>query len=153
MNRHLTALAFTVWVTSTLSPYAARAQSGDEQSYEKCQDKAGGVIPSMKECDGAELQRRDAMLNQLYQELLHTVKPERQELLRRAERAWLAFMEAECAFSSSAEAGGMDEPIVYNGCRLELTAQRVERLKKALDFAQFVDRLGKPHGPNARRPP
>ena len=145
-----TTLAFTVCVAiSALSPYIAYAQPGDGQAYKKCQDEAGGVIPRMKECDGAELQRRDASLNQVYQDLLRTVEPERQELLRRAERAWLAFMETECTFQSSVEAGGMDEPIFYNGCRLQLIARRIEDLEGALKTAQFL----KPHEPDVRHPP
>ena len=107
------------------------------QSYEQCQTEAGGVIPNLKDCDTAELDRREAVLNRLYKQVLAVVSPERREGLRKAERAWMAFADAECGFRMSAEAGGMNAPLLHNACRLELIARRIEDLQKALKVAQF----------------
>ena len=133
-HRGLACLGFAVWAAASVFP----TSTSHAQSYEQCQEKADGVIPELKDCDAAELTRREAMLNKLYQQVLHAVGPRgRQAGLRKAERAWLAFTDAECEFRMSAEVGGMNAPLVYNACRLELIARRIEALQKALEVAQF----------------
>ncbi|MGH6864756.1 MAG: lysozyme inhibitor LprI family protein [Methyloceanibacter sp.] len=42
-----------------------------------------------------------------------------------AQRAWIAFRDAECGFSSSGVAQGSDYPMVATPCREELTRDRV----------------------------
>ena len=37
----------------------------------------------------------------------------------------------------SPEVGFMDAPLVYNACRLELIARRIDDLQRALKVAQF----------------
>lgn len=107
------------------------------RSYEQCREEAGGVIPELKECDAAELNRREATLNRLYKQVLAAVGAERRDGLRKAERAWMAFADAECGFRMAPEVGFMDAPLVYNACRLELIARRIEDLQRALKAAQF----------------
>lgn len=131
-HRGLASLGFAVWAVLALSPSASRAQS-----YEQCQAEADGIVPRLKDCDAAELDRREAVLNKLYKQVLHAVDPGRQAGLRKAERAWVAFADTECAFRMSAEAGGMNAPLVYNACRLELIARRIEDLQRALKVARF----------------
>ena len=113
------------------------------QRYETCVAQAGGVTVQLKECDDAEMGRRDALLSQLFQNVLAAVDPERQEGLRTAERAWAAFMEADCRFRMSAEAGGTNAPLLYYDCRLELTARRIADLQQALKIATFFERHGR----------
>jgi len=133
-HRGLASLGFAVWAAAlVLSISASHAQS-----YKQCQAKANGIIPMLKDCDAAELDRREAMLNRLYKQVLVAVSPGRQVGLRKAERAWVAFADAECDFRMSAEAGGMDAPLAYNACRLELIARRIDDLQRALKVAQFL---------------
>ena len=120
-RRGLASLGLAVWAVLALSPTASYAQS-----YKQCREEADGVIPALKDCDAAELDRREAMLNKLYKQVLAAVGPGQQAGLRNAERAWVAFADAECGFRMSAEGGGMDAPLVYNACRLELIARRIE---------------------------
>ena len=131
-HRGSASLGFAVWAALALPPSAARAQS-----YEQCQAEADEIIPRLKDCDASELDRREAVLNKLYKQVLHAVNPGRQAGLRKAERAWVAFADAECGFRMSAETGGMNAPLVYNACRLELIARRIEDLQRALEIAQF----------------
>ncbi len=133
-HRGLASLGFAVWAAAlVLSISASHAQS-----YKQCQAEANGIIPMLKDCDAAELDRREAMLNRLYKQVLIAVSPGRQVGLRKAERAWVAFADAECDFRMSAEAGGMDAPLAYNACRLELIARRIDDLQRALKVAQFL---------------
>lgn len=132
-HRGLASLGFAVWA-AVLVPAASASHA---QSYEQCQAEAEGNTMSLKDCDAAELDRREATLNTLYKQVLHAVRPERQAGLRKAERAWVAFADAECGFHRSAETGGTDAPLVYNACRLELMARRIDDLRRALKIAQF----------------
>ena len=161
-NRRQVALALAVWAAaaSILSAPASHSQpdaSGERpsrtQSYKECTAASGGVTVELRNCDVAELQRRRAVLDGLYREVLRTVAPERRDLLREAELAWTAFVEAECNFRSSVETGGSDYPLFVDGCYLELTAQRIANLKKALKGAQFVNSFSKHHEPNALHSP
>ncbi len=130
----LAKLGFAVWAAASVCLTSA----SQARSYEQCQEEAGGITMDLKDCDAAELDRREATLNKLYQQVLHAVGPRgRQAGLRKAERAWVAFTDAECEFRTSAEASGMNAPLVYNACRLELIARRIEDLRKALEVAQF----------------
>lgn len=131
-HRGLASLGFAVWAVLALSPSASHAQS-----YEQCQAEADGIIPRLKDCDAAELDRREAVLNKFYKQVLRAINPGRQAELRKAERAWVVFADAECAFRMSAEAGGMNAPLLYNACRLELIARRIDDLQRALKVAQF----------------
>ena len=106
-------------------------------SYDDCRAAAGGVDPRLKACDGSEMQARDTELNQSYRDLLAAIPASRQTELRSAERAWVAFRDAECAFRASADAGGSDASLIESGCRLEVTAERIGQLKKALKVAKF----------------
>ena len=116
---------------------AASASGEDLQTYEQCQQKAGGVTVQLQACNGAELTKRDAVLNQTYQKLLAALPAGRQGRLRNAERSWLAFADAECDFRMSAELGGTDAPLVAESCRLSLMATRIADLQQALKVAQY----------------
>ncbi len=135
-RRCLASLGFAIWVAvlvlSTSASYA--------KSYEQCQADPNWSIMSLKDCDAAELDRREAVLNRLYKQVLHAIGPERQAELRKAERTWITFSGAECAFRISAEAGGMNAPLVYNACRLELIARRTDDLRKELKVAETLGR-------------
>ena len=72
----------------------------------------------LKDCDAAELGRREAVLNRLCRQLLHAFGSGQQAGLREAERAWVAFADAECGFRMATTGSGMDAPLIYNACRL-----------------------------------
>ena len=132
-HRGLAGLGFAVWAAASVFPTSV----SHAQSYEQCQEKAGGINTELKDCDAAELNRREVMLNKLYKQVQAAVGPGQQAGLRKAERAWVAFADAECGFRMAPEVGFMDAPLVYYACRLELIARRIEDLQKALEIAQF----------------
>lgn len=113
------------------------AGTAQAETYEACKAGAGGVTTKLMACGSAELKVRDAMLNQTYMQVLNAVPVSRQNQLRTAERAWVAFRDAECSFRMSAEEGGSDAPLVYNACRIQLTNQRTQDLKSASRVASF----------------
>ncbi len=61
---------------------------------------------------------------------------DRLDKLRAAERSWVAYRDAECAFEGSGYEGGSMQPMVIEGCAQGLTEHRTAELKKALACAK-----------------
>ncbi|WP_076998268.1 lysozyme inhibitor LprI family protein [Variovorax sp. KK3] len=102
------------------------------KQYSACMDKAGGVTAGMIDCIGAEVQRQDAKLNAAYKALMSSVVPARQTQLRDAQRAWIKYRDANCAFYLDPD-GGTLARVEANDCVLTSTAARaaeLERLKQ-----------------------
>ncbi len=130
IRRGLFVLAGIVATATSLDAPASAEPAGT--AYARCQSASGGVTVRLKACDAAELRARDATLNALYRQLLAAIDAPRRARLQAAERAWIAFRDAECAFRMSGEAGGTMAPLIYNACRLELTAVRSQNLQEAI---------------------
>jgi len=85
----------------------------------------------------------DKKLNEVYKKLLGSLKddPEKENFSRTqivpAQRAWVAFRDAECDFRTSVN-GGAHQWLVVNRsqCIADLTAERVKALETYLQQAQ-----------------
>jgi uncharacterized protein YecT (DUF1311 family) len=84
----------------------------------------------MNICAGADYNASDARLNAGYGEIMKRLSDDAdaRKLLQGSQRAWIAFRDAECKFSSSGVEGGSIYPIVHAGCLQALTDARVEQL-------------------------
>ncbi|GAB5375166.1 MAG: hypothetical protein AcusKO_16280 [Acuticoccus sp.] len=84
----------------------------------------------LNECAGEALSAADATLNERYQAVIGRLSDDadKTELLRKAQRAWIAFRDAECTFAASGVAGGSIYPLVDAECRTALTKARAETL-------------------------
>jgi uncharacterized protein YecT (DUF1311 family) len=77
------------------------AETGDDLSkeYSDCIDKASrGATAEMFECNGEELDRQDARLNDAYKRLMSKQSRGQKKALVEAQRAWLKFRKANCDF-------------------------------------------------------
>jgi uncharacterized protein YecT (DUF1311 family) len=54
------------------------------------------------------------------------------KLLIAAERAWVAFRDAECEFDAADSIGGTIYPMIYSGCLERLTKARIEQFDRYL---------------------
>jgi uncharacterized protein YecT (DUF1311 family) len=88
---------------------------------------------SMNACSLEQWKSADAVLNRDYHALLLRMDPKSQKLLRGAQRAWLAYRDAECGFIASPSEGGSVQPTVRYGCLLDATEKREEALKFQLN--------------------
>jgi uncharacterized protein YecT (DUF1311 family) len=108
-----------------------------------------GVTQSeMNACAGQELRIADAALNASYSAILQRLKQNagaRNKLLT-AERAWMAFRDAECAFVTSGVDGGSIAPMVGLDCRANLTRRRQKDLAGYLSCAEGDLSCPVPHG-------
>ena len=86
----------------------------------------------LNECTAQAYQAADKELNDAYQVLVGKLSNNAASLekLRAAQRAWIGFRDAECAFESSAVEGGSAQPMVRNGCLETLTETRTETLRE-----------------------
>lgn len=89
----------------------------------KCE--SGGTT-SMAECSAYFLEAADKELNDLYQRLRkkHGRGTVADQSLVKAQRAWVTFSSATCAYESLGYRGGGFEGVLINGCREKLTKQR-----------------------------
>ena len=100
---------------STLSP--AAAQNQNEMNVEAA----------------AEFTKADKELNAVYAKVLEVLDDVAKEKLKRSQRAWVVFRDAEADFRADAEArGGSMWPLIHEGVRSSLTKERVKALKEYL---------------------
>jgi uncharacterized protein YecT (DUF1311 family) len=84
----------------------------------------------MNVCSAEEFHRTDVQLNAAYKHLMKTLEPERRRKLQAAQRAWLAFRDAHCAFEASDSEGGTIHPLEVSTCLTALTTERIGQLKE-----------------------
>ncbi len=134
--------------TRVLSPLAVglaaallvqAAQASDDPCFEKAQTQA-----ALNQCASEAYKRADTDLNRFYKQImarLGTDDAVRQRLVD-AQRKWLQFRDAECAFQTIQTAGGSIHPMNVSGCLTDLTRERVMQLQSHLSCAQAAGEGG-----------
>ena len=93
---------------------------------------------TMSQCADQSFRKADASLNATYRQIVARLRDDaatRKSLLT-AQRAWLGFRDAECAFSASGVATGSIYPMIVAGCRERLTIDRDRELQRFLHCAE-----------------
>lgn len=119
------AVAGCAWLL-TMQPAVAAAPSYS-RDYETCADTSEGVTGTILDCIAREHARQDRRLNQAYRATLAALPAARRRALTAAQRAWLGFRDAECAYVGDPE-GGQAADIARNECVLRMTAERADAL-------------------------
>jgi uncharacterized protein YecT (DUF1311 family) len=103
---------------------------------EDCQNSV--TQGEMNNCANEAYEKSDAELNALYKQVGSRLKGDAKQanLLVTAQRAWIAFRDAECAFVSSPTTGGSVNPMVQANCRDRVTSARVNDLKSYLQCTE-----------------
>ena len=94
-----------------------------------------GSQADLTECYGNAYKASDAELNALYKQIEGRLKDDEAttKLLVTAQRAWLAFRDAECDFSTSAASGGTIRAMLDAICLDRLTSKRIDDFKTYLN--------------------
>jgi len=98
----------------------------------------------LNECAGAEEQKAEEEVNRLYQQLLAraSANPAYREKLEAAQRAWLAYRDAELEAKYPAQdkraAYGSVYPMCFANDRTDLTQERIEGIKALLNQTDDV---------------
>ncbi|WP_322092205.1 lysozyme inhibitor LprI family protein [Paraburkholderia bannensis] len=83
---------------------------------------------AMDECVGRAMKADDAKLNETYTALLAKVSKDGANQLRKAQRAWVAWRDAQCEFNTMGTTGGSINSSMYGLCIDELTQEQTRRL-------------------------
>jgi uncharacterized protein YecT (DUF1311 family) len=104
-------------------------------NYERCLASASGMSTAgMIECANAELRVQDGRLNNAYQgAILRLERPRQKVALQKAQRAWIAFRDADCAALYDEDWGSMAR-VQANACVLEHTRRRADELERFRKF-------------------
>ena len=119
-----------------------RVEGCSDLVFEACSATPDGQSNlGMSHCLYAEADFWDEKLNAEWQRLIPLVRetdavdaafgPEyavREDKLRAAQRAWIAFRDAQCAFDYAIPGGGSLRQLYYPGCLADLTRERVADL-------------------------
>lgn len=88
----------------------------------------------MNACAARNFDAADTALNRAYREVVGRPAddPEGLGKLKAAERAWVAYRDAECTFAAMSVEEGSIYPMIWHGCREALTAERTAALNRYL---------------------
>jgi uncharacterized protein YecT (DUF1311 family) len=101
----------------------------DDVNPETCAETAQTQL-DMQFCVDARYKVADARLNEVYKRLTPlTHDAEEKSKLVKAQRAWIAFRDTECAWEGDKYRGGSLEPYEAVSCLLRLTEQRTQELE------------------------
>ncbi len=125
MNRKVWLCGLLVALSPLVS--AATAEPPATAEFGRCMDRAAGVTVSMVDCIDAEAKRQDVLLNANYKQAVKRLSAQRQQSLLKAQRAWLAFRDAQCSFEYDPEGGTMAH-VISADCFRSMTARRAEFL-------------------------
>ncbi|MEE4411518.1 MULTISPECIES: lysozyme inhibitor LprI family protein [unclassified Serratia (in: enterobacteria)] len=86
----------------------------------------------LNDCAAQTYKNADGEMNKAYKKVMDTLKssPEKSKALLQAQRAWLKFRDADCAFLSSNSAGGSINAMNNALCLSERTTERTNSLNK-----------------------
>jgi uncharacterized protein YecT (DUF1311 family) len=93
-------------------------------------DRSDDSQIGMSICAGADYQAADAELTKTYGELMKRLADDAEDrkLLHAAQRAWIAFRDAECDFSTNDSKNGTIHPMLVMNCFESLTIERTKQL-------------------------
>ena len=116
--------------TVLLLATGAHAEPKFTPAYQKClAAPSGQSTAGMIDCIGAELKIQDARLNRAYQGAQKRMTlPRQKAALTKAQRAWIAFRDADCASRTDPDWGTLSR-IEANSCVLDRTAERADDLQ------------------------
>jgi len=115
------AIVMTIPALLTLT-FAASAQDEEAQT---CPDAVSTV--DIVECLGELYEDEDARLNAASRAAIEPLDGDRRTQLRDAQRAWVAFRDANCLFYRSGE--GTIAAIEGNSCMVDVTRTRADELE------------------------
>ena len=105
----------------------------DARAAEDC-DTPNSDMAQLRDSYGKAYKKSDSELNTLYKQIMSRLKDDEPttKLLVTAQKAWVAFRDAECDFSTSRSSGGTIYPMIQAICLDKLTSKRVGELKTYL---------------------
>lgn len=133
MRRLTIATCLAAILLSAASGHSAQHTEIDaiDAAYSACLDKSEGVTANMKDCSGEAINKMDSRLNQLYKTLMEKLAKPKQELLRNAQRKWLAWRSAEqdLSYALDPNEGGTLQGVSAGGFAYDMLKRRAQELE------------------------
>lgn len=109
-------------------------------AYQTCVDRIEGQTNTgANQCISVELKIQDVALNEAYRNLMAQLTPNQKVGLQKAQRAWIAFRDADCASRYSPDWGDYSS-VTANRCVLERTIERTIDLERfSADWLDSAD--------------
>lgn len=128
-----TALIAALALAALAAPAFAVTDQEIEAQYSKAYTQclavpSGQSTVGMIDCTREELARQDAILNRTYAAVMKDLNARQIAKLRTAQRAWLAYRDADCASMEDEDWGTLSR-VIANGCVLRRTVERTLELK------------------------
>jgi uncharacterized protein YecT (DUF1311 family) len=141
MKKTVLALSLAVFAPLTLAaePFCDTGHPHPiDVQFERDMDASGGVTLKMRNAQGRAYKRWDTELNMEYLELMARLSADEQAALKKAQRAWLKFREAESEFwwTESISGGGTLQPVLVADHSIDLLKARVCWLRQYKQAAE-----------------
>ena len=117
--------------------HAHASQPAYSGAYGRCIARSDGATPAMLDCIHAEYDLHDARLNRAYTVAPAALPPSRRIALKTAQRAWIAFRDAECDLLGTPDLGQSGR-LIASECRLRMTAERAPALEALRDDSRTL---------------
>lgn len=99
-----------------------------------CSDMSSATQSDMNLCAGQSYQMADDALNEAWAQLrARRGEGHSMDLLRDAQRAWIAFRDAHCEAHAAPYEGGSIQPLIRFTCLQDVTARRTAQLRAFLN--------------------
>lgn len=120
-------VALPLIFSAFFSTSALAADKPESNCLQTAQNQA-----ELNDCAAQTYKNADGEMNKAYKKVMDTLKisPEKSKALLQAQRAWLKFRDADCAFLSSNSAGGSINAMNNTLCLSERTTERTNALNK-----------------------
>jgi uncharacterized protein YecT (DUF1311 family) len=93
----------------------------------QCEDAKSTL--QINECFAKELKKADAEVNKIYYSTVKKLQRDDAALLRKAQRAWRAYRDAQCEAEHALWGGGTGGPAAWMSCKVELARQRAAEIE------------------------
>lgn len=119
MRRSTIIILASVFLSAGAGAQAVECDDADDQA-------------TMNRCADAAYLASDAALNEAYRALVRSLDADGLAMLKAAQRAWIAYRDAQCAFDTAAAVNASVYPMLVAACRDELTQAQTARLNAQL---------------------
>lgn len=86
------------------------------------------------QCEANRLTTEDVRLNDNYKKLMSKLDKVGQKKLLTAQRAWIAFKDADCKYNADEMRDGSFEKVLLISCLASMTKERADALQDGVEF-------------------
>jgi uncharacterized protein YecT (DUF1311 family) len=87
----------------------------------------------MTQCAAEAYKAADAVLNQVYKQLVAKLETEEKAQLKEAQTAWLKYRDTNGDFVADQYKGGTMRPMIYANCLEDVTSKRTAELRTQIE--------------------